>query len=85
MSEPLTSDPCPRFKTQLPMHVISWGCLKIVRHSDPISLLISTFGIHFGLGCKSHGQIIHYRTAKNVPKQATVFLFFFFFLDELIT
>ena len=48
------------------------GCPKIVRHCDPISLLVNTFGIHLEPGCKSHGQIIHYRTAKNVQKQATV-------------
>ena len=53
-----------------------WGCPKIVHHSDPISLLISTFGIHLEPGCKSQGQIIHYRSAKNVQKQATVFLHF---------
>ena len=60
------------------MHSISWGwgCPKIVHHSDPISLLISTFGIHLEPGCKSQGQIIHYRSAKNVQKQATVFLHF---------
>ena len=75
-SEPLSSYPCARLKTQIPLHSISWGCPKIVRHSDPISLLISTFGIRLEPGCKSHGQIIHYRTAKNVQKQATVFLYF---------
>ena len=29
-----------------PMHSISWGCPKIIRHCNPISLLINTFGIH---------------------------------------
>ena len=58
------------------MHSISRGCPKIVRHSDPILLLINTFDIHLQPGCKSHGQIIHYRTAKNVQKQATVILYF---------
>ena len=76
MSEPLISDPCARLKTQMPMHSISWGCPKIVSHSDPISLLINTLGIHLEPGCESHGQIIHYRTAKNVPKQVTVLLYF---------
>ena len=75
-SEPLCSDPCARLKIQIPMHSISWGCPKIVRHCDPISLLINTFGIHLEPGCKSHEQIIHYRTAKNVKKQATVLLYF---------
>ena len=32
---------------------------------------MNTFGIHLEPGCKSHEQIIHYRTAKNVQKQAT--------------
>ena len=68
-SEPLSSDPCARLKTQIPMHSISWRCPKIVRHSDPISLLIITFGFHLAPGCKSRGQIIYYRTAKNVQKQ----------------
>ena len=53
MPEPLSSDPCARLKIQIPMHSISWGCTKIVRHSDPISLLISTFGIHLEPGWKS--------------------------------
>ena len=44
-SEPLCSDPRARLKIQIPLHSISWGCPKIVRHSDPISLLISTFDI----------------------------------------
>ena len=52
------------------------GVSQIVPHCDPISLLISTFGIHLEPGCKSHEQIIHYRTAKNVQKQATVLLYF---------
>ena len=68
-SEPLSSDPCARLKTQIPTHSISWGCPKIVRLSDPISLLISTFGIHHEPGCKSHGQIIHSRTAKIVQNK----------------
>ena len=76
MSEPLCSDPCARLKIQIPMHSISWGCPKIVRHCDPILLLINTFGIHLQPGCESHEQIIHYRTAKNVPKQATVLFYF---------
>ena len=75
-SETLCSDPCAKLKIQIPMHSISWGCPKIVRHCDPISLLINTFGIHFEPGCKSHEQIIHYRTDKNVQKQATVLLYF---------
>ena len=74
---PLCSDPCARLKTQIPMHSINWGCPKTVRHSDPISLLISTFGIHLEPGCNSHEQIIHCRTAKNVQKQATVLLYFY--------
>ena len=53
-----------------------WGRPKIVPHSDPISLLISTFGIHLEPGCKRHGQIIHHRTANNVQTQATVLLYF---------
>ena len=79
--EALSSDPCARLKTQIPMHSISWRCPKIVRHSDPISLLISTIEIHFELGCKSHGKIIQYRITKNVPKQATVLLYF---LDDFL-
>ena len=51
-------------------------CPKIVRHSDQISLLISTFGIHLEPGCKSHGQIVHYRAAKNVQKTSGSFLYF---------
>ena len=80
-SEPLSSDPCAWLKTQIPMHSISRVCPKIVRHSDPILLQISTFGIHHEPGCKSHGQMIYYRTVKNVPKQATVFLLY---LEEFL-
>ena len=50
--EPLSSYPCTRLKTQIPMHSISWGCPKIVRHSHSISLLICTFGIHPELNVK---------------------------------
>ena len=64
------------------MHSISWGCPKIVRHSDPVSLLISTFGINLLLGCKSHDQIIHYRTAK-VSKHKRQF-FVCVFLDKFV-
>ena len=68
-SEPLSSDLRARL---ISMHSTSWGgCPKIVRHSDPSSLLISTLA-HFEPGCKSRGQIIHYRTAKNLQKQTTV-------------
>ena len=74
--EPLCSDPCARLKIQIPMHSISWSCPKIVRHCDPISLVINTFGINLEPECKSHEQIIHYRTDKNVQKQATVLLYF---------
>ena len=80
-SEPLCSDPCVRLKIQIPMHLISWGCPKIVHLCDPISQLINTFGIHLEPGCKSHEQIIHYRTAKNVQKQAS----FALFLDEFLS
>ena len=52
------------------------GCPKTVRHCDLILLLINTFDIHLEPGCKDHEQIIHYRTAKNVQKQATVLLYF---------
>ena len=52
MSESLSSDPCARLKTQIPMHLISWECPKIVGHADPVSVLISTFGIHVEPGCK---------------------------------
>ena len=75
-SEPLCSHPCTRLKIQIPMHSISWGCPKIGRHCDPISLLINTFGIHLEPGCKSHEQVIQYRTAKNVQKQTTVLFYF---------
>ena len=67
-SEPLCSDPCARLKIQIPMQSISWGCPKTVRHCDPISLVINTFGIHLEPERKSHEQIIHYRTVKNVQK-----------------
>ena len=77
-SEPLCSDPSAKLKIQIPMHSISWGCPKIVCHYDPISLLINTFGFHLEPGCKSHKQIIHYRSAKCVQKQATLLLFFLY-------
>ena len=79
-SEPLSSDPCARLKTQIPMHSISWGCPKILRQSDPNLLLISIFGIHLEPGCKSHGQIIHHRTAKNVQTSSS----FSLYLDEFL-
>ena len=74
-SELLSFDPCARLKTQTRIHSISWGCPKILSHSDPILLLISTFGIHRESGCKSHGRIIHYRTAKNVQKTKLLSIF----------
>ena len=80
-SEPLCSDPCARLKIQITMHSISWGCPKIVHHCDPVSLPINTFGIYLEPGCKSHDEIIHYRTAGNVPKQATGFALF---LDKFL-
>ena len=52
------------------MHSISWGCPKIVRHCDPISLLINTFGIHLEPEYKSHEQIIHYRAEKKNKKKS---------------
>ena len=64
-SEPLCSDPCARFKIQIPIQSISLGCPRIVRQCDPISLQINIFGIHLEPGCKSHGQIIYYLTAKK--------------------
>ena len=64
-SEPLCSDQCARFKIQIPTHSISWGCPKLVLLCDPVSLLINTFGNHLEPGCKSHEQIIYYRTDKN--------------------
>ena len=73
-SEPLCSDPFARLKIQIPMHSISLGCAKIVRQCDPVSLLINTFDIHLEPGCKSHEEIIHYRTVKNFQKQATLLL-----------
>ena len=73
--EPSSSDPCARCKTQIPLHSISWGCPKIVCHSDPVSLLFSTFGVHLESGCKSHGHTILYCTAKNVQTQGTVLLY----------
>ena len=42
-------------------------------HADPISLLISTFGIPLEPGCESHGQTIHYRSAKKVPTSSDSF------------
>ena len=73
-TEPRCSDPCAMLKIQIPMHSISWGCLKIVCRCNPVSLL-THLASHLEAGCKSHGQIIHYRTAENVQKQATVFLY----------
>ena len=72
-SESLCSDPCAKLKIQIPLHSISWGCPKIVRHCDPILLLINTFDNHLELGFKSYEQIVHYRTAKNVSKNKRQF------------
>ena len=52
------------------------GMSKIVRQSDPILLMINTFNIHLEPGCKSHGQIIHYHTAKDSPKTSDSFALF---------
>ena len=74
--EPFSSDPRTTLKTQIPMQPIGWGCPKITRHSDPISLLISTFGIHHEPGCKSHGQIIYYcllKLSKNKRQFCSIF------------
>ena len=75
-SEPLCSDPCAKLKIQIPIHSISRGCPQIVRHCEPISLLINTFGIHLEPGYKSYEQIIDYRAEKNVQIQAIVLLYF---------
>ena len=80
MSEPHSSDPCARLKTQIPMHSVSWECPEIVGHSDPISLPISTFGIHLQPGFISRGQIIHQRTVKML-KASDMFALF---LDECL-
>ena len=77
MSEPLRSDPCARLKIQIFMHSISCGCPKIVRQSN---FTAATFGIHLEPGCISHGQIIHYRTAK-CPKTSDSFALF---LDKFL-
>ena len=79
-TEPLCSDPCAMLKIQIPMHSISWGCLKIVCRCNPVSLL-THLASHLEAGCKSHGQIIHYRTAKNVTKQVTVLFYFYMNFD----
>ena len=73
MPEPLSSDPCARLKIQIPMHSISWGCTKIVRHSDPISLLISTFGIHLEPGWKSWVKSFIIALLKNVQRASDSF------------
>ena len=49
----------------------------MVCHSDPVSLLISTFDIHLEPKCKSHDLIIHFQPVRTVQKQATIFLSFF--------
>ena len=59
----------------------SWGCAKIVRNCDPLSLLMNTFSIHLEPGCKSHGQIIHCRNAENVQKTGDSLALF---LDEFL-
>ena len=80
-SEPLCSDPYTTLKIQIPMHSFSWGCPKIVRHCDPISLLINTFGIHLEPGYKSYEQIIDYRAEKKCPNTSDSFALF---LDEFL-
>ena len=52
-----------------------------VSRNNPTSLLINTFGIHLEPECKSHQQIIHYRTAKNVQNTSDSFALF---LDDFI-
>ena len=79
--EPHSSDPCVKLKIQILIQSVSCRCPKIVRHSDPILMLISTFGIHLEPGCESHGQIIHYCTAENVQKTSYSFALF---LDEFL-
>ena len=66
---------------QIRKHSISWGCPHNCPFSPPpiphpVSLLISTFGIHLEPGCKSHGQTIHFHAAKSAQNQATSFLSF---------
>ena len=73
---PFFSDPCAKLKIKIPMHSKSWGYPKIVRHCDPTSQLINTFGIHLEPEYKSHEQIIYYSAEKNVQKQAIVLLYF---------
>ena len=77
-SEPLSSDPCARLKTQIPMHSIDWGCPEVVQATDPISLLISTFGIYLEPRCKSHGQINHFHSDKKMFKKKKLLLYCIF-------
>ena len=75
-SEPLCSDLCARLKIRVPMHSISWRCPKIVRHCDPVSLLITHLASILSLDVKVMDKSFIIALLKNVQKQATVLLYF---------
>ena len=52
------------------------GCPKIVRHSDPITLLINTFGIHLEPGRKTRGKINSLPHCEECPKTSHRFSLF---------
>ena len=71
------SSMCARLKTQIPMHSISLGCGKTVRPPpSDFNAYITKFSIHLEPGLKKKTMIIHFHTAENVHKHATVFTYF---------
>ena len=81
-SEPLCSDTCACSKHRNPCNPSAGGVPKYFANLIQIyCLLAHNYGIHLKPGCKSHGQIIHYRAAKNVPKQSI----FCLYLDDILS
>ena len=58
------------------LNQLEGGGGKIVRHCDPISLLINTFGIHLEPGCKSYEKsfiIALLKMSKNKRQFCSIF------------
>ena len=67
-SERLSSVSCVSLPTQTPMHSISRSYPKIVLPPDPISLLITTFGVHLERGRQIVAKPLIFTPLKSVPE-----------------
>ena len=77
----LRSGTCARLKIRIPMHSISWRCPKIVRHCDPISLLITHLASTLSLDVKVMDKSFIIALLKMSQKTSDSFALF---LDEFL-